>query len=121
MPSPIADPASIANDPSEASSGAIPRAPLGLLLSTGAIIFLANAALLVLQLLAGRYLAPFIGSSIETWTSVIGFFLTGIALGNWIGGKVADRHPSTQTLALLLIFGGFSCLMPGGAAALCDG
>jgi spermidine synthase/MFS family permease len=88
----------------------VPRASIGLLFATGTIIFVANAGLLVLQLLAGRYLAPFIGSSIETWTSVIGVFLSGIALGNWIGGKVADRYPSTKTLGILLILGGISSL-----------
>ena len=50
--------------------------PTGLLVGLGAVVFLANAGLLVLQLLAGRFLAPFIGSSVETWTCVIGVFLT---------------------------------------------
>jgi predicted membrane-bound spermidine synthase len=69
-----------------------------LLVGLGSVVFLANAGLLVLQLLAGRYLAPFIGSSVETWTSVIGVFLTGIALGNHFGGKIADRSPTSRTL-----------------------
>ena len=34
--------------------------------TVGAIVFLANAGLLVLQLVAGRLLAPFVGSSLET-------------------------------------------------------
>jgi MFS family permease len=101
-------------------TAAVPRAPLALLVTTGAIIFLANAGLLVLQLLAGRYLAPFIGSSIETWTAVIGVFLTGIAIGNWVGGRVADRYPSTRTLAVLLIVGGLSCLTPIAGMLLCE-
>jgi hypothetical protein len=86
------------------------RVPLPLLLGTGAVIFLANAGLLVLQLVAGRMLAPFIGSSIETWTSVIGVFLTGIALGNWLGGRIADRFPSPKTVAVLLVLGGLSSI-----------
>ncbi|MCE9533781.1 MAG: fused MFS/spermidine synthase, partial [Planctomycetes bacterium] len=81
-----------------------------LLIGTATVVFLANASLLVLQLAAGRYLAPFIGSSVETWTSVIGVFLTGIALGNWIGGRVADRFPSPRTVCVLLILGGLSSL-----------
>jgi predicted membrane-bound spermidine synthase len=84
--------------------------PPALLAGLGAVVFLANAGLLVLQLLAGRYLAPFIGSSVETWTSVIGVFLTGIALGNHVGGRVADRSPSTRTLGILLVLGGLSSL-----------
>lgn len=84
--------------------------PITLLVGLGAIVFLANAALLVLQILAGHYLAPFIGSSIETWTCVIGVFLTGIALGNHYGGRLADRSPSTRTLAKLLLLGGLCSL-----------
>jgi predicted membrane-bound spermidine synthase len=116
----VAGSATITSKPTLVATSPPARAPLPLLLSTGAIIFLANAGLLVLQLLAGRYLAPFIGSSIETWTSVIGVFLAGIALGNWIGGKVADRYPSTRTLARLLGLGGLSVLVPIGAMLLCQ-
>ena len=84
--------------------------PTGLLVGLGAVVFLANAGLLVLQLLAGRFLAPFIGSSVETWTCVIGVFLTGIALGNHYGGKLADRDPSTRALGRLLVLGGLASL-----------
>jgi predicted membrane-bound spermidine synthase len=79
--------------------------PLARLAGVGAVVFLANAALLVLQLVAGRLLAPFVGSSLETWTAVIGVFLTGIALGNAWGGKLADRYPTPRTLAALLALG----------------
>jgi spermidine synthase len=84
--------------------------PPGLLAGLGATVFLANAGLLVLQLLAGHFLAPFIGSSVETWTCVIGVFLTGIALGNYYGGRLADRNPSTRLLGWLLVFGGIGAL-----------
>jgi spermidine synthase/MFS family permease len=63
---------------------------------------MANAALLVLQLTASRLLAPFVGSSLETWTSIIGVFLAGIALGNAWGGRLADRFPHPRTLAVVL-------------------
>ena len=84
--------------------------PVGRLVGVGAIIFCANAALLVLQLVAGRLLAPFIGSSLETWTSIIGVFLTGIALGNGFGGRFADRYPTPRTLAALLGLGAVAAL-----------
>jgi predicted membrane-bound spermidine synthase len=86
------------------------RLPVGRLAGVGAVIFFANAALLVLQLVAGRLLAPFIGSSLETWTSIIGVFLTGIALGNAFGGRLADRYPTPRTLALLLVAGAVAAL-----------
>src|SRR5438034_4105377 len=80
--------------------------PFARLAGVGAVVFFANAALLVLQLVASRLLAPFIGSDLYTWTSIIGVFLTGIALGNAYGCKLADRYPAPLTLALLLAAGG---------------
>jgi MFS family permease len=84
--------------------------PVGRLVGVGAVIFFANAALLVLQLVAGRLLAPYIGSSLETWTSIIGVFLAGIALGNALGGRIADRYPTPRTLAILLCCGAGAAL-----------
>ncbi|HEY2911643.1 MAG TPA: fused MFS/spermidine synthase [Gemmataceae bacterium] len=79
--------------------------PLARLAGIGAVVFLANAALLILQLVASRLLAPFIGSDLYSWTCIIGVFLTGIALGNALGGKLADRSPSPKTLGILLLLG----------------
>ena len=84
--------------------------PVGRLVGVGAVVFFANAAMLVLQLVAGRLLSPFIGSSLETWTSIIGVFLAGIALGNGFGGKLADRYPRPKTLAVLLGVGAIAAL-----------
>ncbi|MFO0811157.1 MAG: fused MFS/spermidine synthase [Gemmataceae bacterium] len=72
--------------------------------------------MLVLQLVAGRLLAPFIGMSLETWTTVIGVFLAGISLGNWLGGKLADRAASEATLSRLLFGGAVATLLCLGIA-----
>ncbi|MCU0704254.1 MAG: fused MFS/spermidine synthase [Fimbriiglobus sp.] len=77
----------------------------GRLALVGGVVFAANAGLLVLQLVAGRLLSPFVGSSLETWTAVIAAFLAGIALGNAFGGRLADRGATAGKLALWL-FGG---------------
>jgi len=98
----------MASAPPAASPVPTPNAPpfpVGRLAGIGLIIFVANAALLVLQLVASRLLAPFVGSSLETWTSIIGVFLLGIALGNAWGGRLADRFPSARTLSVLLALG----------------
>jgi predicted membrane-bound spermidine synthase len=57
----------------------------------------------VLEIDAGRILAPAIGTSLYTWTSVIGVVLAGLSLGNWLGGKLADRRPGRSTLAYLYL------------------
>jgi spermidine synthase len=61
--------------------------------------FIGSGCLLVLEIDAGRILAPSIGISLYTWTSVIGVVLAGISLGNWLGGRVADKRPGRSILA----------------------
>jgi predicted membrane-bound spermidine synthase len=65
-----------------------------------AFAFLANGGLLVLELVAGRILAPTVGVSLYTWTAVIGVVLAGISLGSWLGGKAADWRPARSILSL---------------------
>ncbi|VTR96914.1 fused MFS/spermidine synthase [Tuwongella immobilis] len=98
-----------------AASLRIPRFPL---LMGAASVFLANLALLVLQLVAPRMLAPAIGSSLETWTTIIGVFLAGIALGNFLGGRMADRGVGMGRLSVLLLVGAAATLVPLGGAEL---
>jgi spermidine synthase len=74
------------------------------------IVFLASACTLVLEIVAGRILAPFIGVSLYTWTSIIGVVLAGISLGNYLGGVIADRLGSRRTLGLILLGGGLASL-----------
>jgi predicted membrane-bound spermidine synthase len=70
------------------------------------IVFAASACGLILEIVAGRILAPVIGVSLFTWTSIIGVVLAGIGIGNFLGGLVADRHPSRTTLGFILLGGG---------------
>jgi spermidine synthase len=74
------------------------------------IVFVASAGTLVLEIAAGRLLASYFGVSLYTWTSIIGVILAGIALGNYLGGAVADRAGSRRTLGLVLATGGLASL-----------
>jgi len=74
------------------------------------IVFLSSACTLVLEIVAGRILAPFIGVSLYTWTSIIGIVLAGISLGNYLGGQLADKAGSRQTLGILLFGAGLTSL-----------
>src|SRR5215813_5074908 len=75
-----------------------------------AIVFVASFCTLVIELIAGRIMAPFIGVSLYTWTSIIGVVLAGISLGNYLGGRFADRWPQRRTLGILLAAGGLASL-----------
>ena len=55
-------------------------------------------------------MAPYIGVSLYTWTSIIGVVLAGISLGNFLGGKIADKWASHKTLGILLLLSGIFSL-----------
>jgi spermidine synthase len=67
------------------------------------IVFLSSACIMVLELVAGRIIAPHVGVSLYTWTSVIGVVLAGISLGNFLGGRLADRWASPRSRGLRLL------------------
>lgn len=69
------------------------------------LVFFASACTMVIELIAGRILAPYIGVSLYTWTSIIGIVLAGISLGNYLGGKVGDKLPSPLVLSVLFFAG----------------
>jgi hypothetical protein len=73
-------------------------------------VFLASGAALTLELVAARVVAPQFGVSLYTWSSVIGILLASITVGNFAGGRVADRWPTQRTLGLVLAAGGISGL-----------
>ncbi|NNC92973.1 MAG: fused MFS/spermidine synthase [Acidimicrobiia bacterium] len=75
-----------------------------------ALVFFTSAAVLVLEILAGRLLAPYVGVTLETFTAIIGTVLAGISLGAWLGGRAADRHPPARLIGPLLIAGGLLAL-----------
>ncbi|MFW3476452.1 fused MFS/spermidine synthase [Streptomyces microflavus] len=59
--------------------------------SAAVLVFGSSAAVLVVEIVALRLLAPYLGLTLETSTLVIGIALTAIALGSWLGGRVADQ------------------------------
>jgi spermidine synthase len=71
--------------------------------------FVGSGCLLVLELVAFRILAPVIGVSLYTWTSVIGVVLAGISVGNFIGGRLADARPGRRTLAYQYLAAAAAC------------
>ncbi|MEV0173208.1 fused MFS/spermidine synthase [Streptomyces sp. NPDC050803] len=56
-----------------------------------ALVFASSAAVLVVEIVSLRLLAPYLGLTLETSTMVIGIALTAIAAGSWLGGRIADQ------------------------------
>ncbi len=76
-----------------------------------AVAFLASFCVMVVELVAGRLVARHLGASLYTWTSVIGVVLTGLAMGHYVGGRLADRYRPTRCLSVLFIVASGCCLL----------
>jgi len=74
-------------------------------------VFVSSLCIMVVELVAGRLIARYVGSSLYTWTSVIGIVLAGIAVGNYLGGRLADRYRPAQALASLFLVASATCLL----------
>lgn len=75
------------------------------------IVFISSACTMIVELVAGRIIAPYVGVSLYTWTSIIGVVLAGISVGNYVGGKLADRWGSLRLLGVIFVLAGVSCLI----------
>lgn len=79
-----------------------------------AIIFISGGAILALELLASRIMTPYFGVSLYIWTGILSITLIALALGYWLGGRLAATRGSKEVTAprLLQLF----VLMPALAA-----
>ncbi len=74
------------------------------------LVFFASASVLVLEILAGRLVAPYVGVSLETFTGIIGVVLAGISVGSWLGGRAADIYDPAKLLGPILVAGGATAI-----------
>ena len=82
-------------------------------IALGIAVFLSGAALLGVEIAASRVLAPTFGSSLYVWGALIGVVLSGLAIGYWAGGVLADRWPSPYLLVGAIALGAvFVLLIP---------
>lgn len=67
-----------------------------------------GAAVMAFELAGARLLMPDFGTGIDVWAAVIGTTLGLLAIGYWLGGRLADARPSVITLAVVLLTAGAS-------------
>lgn len=72
-------------------------------------VFLTGAAVMVIELLGTRLIAPFYGASLYVWTSLIAVTLIALAIGYYVGGLLADRARSG--LSIIIAAAGFLTLI----------
>lgn len=66
------------------------------------VVFVCGAVVMAFELVGSRVLAPTIGSSLFVWTSLIGIILASLSVGYYYGGRIADRYPEADRMALII-------------------
>jgi spermidine synthase len=70
------------------------------------IVFVSGAVVMILEIVGTRLLAPYFGTSLPIWTTIISIVLASLSLGYYYGGKLADKGATYQKLAFLLLAAG---------------
>lgn len=63
-------------------------------------VFTSSLAIMFLQLISGRIVAPYLGQNLFTWSGIIATTLAGIAIGNYVGGRIADRFKPLNSIPI---------------------
>ena len=66
---------------------------------------------MAVELISARMVAPYFGSSLYVWATVIGFTLLALAMGYFLGGAIADKYSGPETLLWLLLIASLFLLL----------
>ena len=69
------------------------------------LAFVGGFVIMSLELLGGRVLAPYFGSSIYVWGSIITIFMLSLSLGYLFGGQLSIRSPSLRRFGVIFLAG----------------
>lgn len=78
--------------------------------------FVCGAMVMVVEMVGSRILAPWMGSSLVVWTSLIGIILACLSIGYWLGGKLADKTPKISSLSKIILSASISVAVLGISA-----
>ena len=65
------------------------------------LAFSGGFVIMSLELLGGRILAPYFGSGIYVWGSIITIFMLSLSIGYLLGGRLSVHNPSSSRFAAI--------------------
>jgi len=75
------------------------------------VVFITGACVLVLEVVATRVLSPYFGNTIYTVSSILGVILAALSLGYYLGGRLADKHPTAAWFYGLILVSGLAVIV----------
>ena len=74
------------------------------------VAFVNGFVIMSIELLGGRVLAPYFGSSVHVWGSIIAVFMLSLSLGYLWGGRLSLRRPGPRVFASFFVLAAALCL-----------
>ena len=75
------------------------------------LVFVGGMTSLALEMSASRLLGAYFGTSLYIWGCLIGMILLYLTVGYFIGGYLADRHPSERVLCTITTIAAITILI----------
>ena len=96
----------VSRDPAHSAAPNSP-APSRYLYFTAAVT---GAAIMIVEILGAKMLAPYFGASHFVWTAQIATMLVALATGYYIGGRMVDASPRPERMYIaILIAAAYLC------------
>jgi len=74
------------------------------------LAFCSGFCIMGIELLGGRILAPFFGSSVHIWGSIITVFMLSLSFGYLLGGKLSTKQASLTRYGFIFLIAGIMVL-----------
>ena len=74
------------------------------------LAFSSGFCIMGIELLGGRILAPFFGSSVHIWGSIITVFMLSLSFGYLAGGKLSTKNASLKKYGFIFVLAGITIL-----------
>lgn len=74
-------------------------------------VFIVGMVILILEILGTRIVAPYYGTTIYVWSSLIGVTLMALSMGYYYGGRLADKKPGESSLYLIIFLAALSIVV----------